>query len=188
MDSTQSQIEQYYLKRKILALADSFRIFDLSGNLNYFSKSKLFKLKEDIRIYTDEAQTQAAFTIKARQIIDFSAAYDIMDANGKKIGALKRKGWSSMVRDAWIFMDENDQEIGHLAEDSMTMALIRRFVANIIPQNFSGFLGEEEVFEMRQRFNPFVYTLDIKIKSPKINKIMVVAMAVLIAAIDGRQQ
>ena len=39
-------------------------------------------------------------SIQARQIIDFSAAYDVYDGStGSKVGALKRKGMKSILRD-----------------------------------------------------------------------------------------
>jgi hypothetical protein len=50
-----------------------------------FSEQKMFKLREDIRVYSDEAKTQEVLAIKARQIMDFSAAYDVVEsATGQK--------------------------------------------------------------------------------------------------------
>ncbi|NIA15532.1 MAG: hypothetical protein GWP08_15830 [Nitrospiraceae bacterium] len=49
--------------------------------------------------------------IQARSILDFSAAYDVVDSTtGEKAGALKRKGLKSILRDAWIIMDADDRE------------------------------------------------------------------------------
>jgi hypothetical protein len=58
----------------------------------------MFRLREDIRVYADEGKQQEVLMIKARQIIDFAAAYDVVDsASGEKVGALRRKGWSSIL-------------------------------------------------------------------------------------------
>ena len=56
--------------------------------------------REDIRVYTDETKSDERVIIKARSIIDFGAAYDVIDSKQQqKVGALKRKGWSSRKRE-----------------------------------------------------------------------------------------
>ena len=58
-------------------------------------------------------------TIQARSWLDFAAAYDVYDPqSGEKVGGLKRKGFKSMIRDEWIFMDADDNDIGLIQEDS----------------------------------------------------------------------
>ena len=71
------QFNQYLLKRQVFALAGKFRFFDPSNRLVLYSEQKMFKIREDIRVYSDESKTQEVLMIKARQIIDFSAAYDV---------------------------------------------------------------------------------------------------------------
>ena len=123
------QHSSYLLKRQAIALTGKFRFYDPMGNLVMFSEQKMFKLREDIRVYSDEGKTQEVLGIKARQIMDFSAAYDVMDtATNQKVGTLRRKGWSSLLRDEWQVLDTNDNQIGILFEDSMGLALLRRFL------------------------------------------------------------
>jgi hypothetical protein len=112
--------------------------------------------------------------------------------NREKVGALKRRGWTSMVRDSWVVMDEEDNEIGNIEEDSMTMALLRRcvpFVA-LIPQTYHlNTDEEEELAEFRQHFNPFVQKLTVTIYDDcPVSKLLVLAAGVLLVAIEGRQQ
>lgn len=130
-----------------------------------FFYQKAFKLKEDIRIFTDESKTTELLNIQARQIVDFAAAYDVVDSTeGRKVGGARRKGWSSIVRDSWKPLDEHDREIATLQEDSVMMALLRRFLPNLIPQRFhlQTTDGRHQA-EMRVRFNPFVHKLDVEI-------------------------
>src|SRR5687767_12753597 len=56
-----------------------FYILDEEGDLIGYSSQKAFKLKEDIRIYTDDSMTEELLVIKARSIIDFGATYDVTD-------------------------------------------------------------------------------------------------------------
>ncbi len=184
---------QYTLKRQAIALTGKFRIYDPSGNLVLFSEQKMFKLKEDIRVYADEAKSQEVLVIKARNIIDFSAAYDVLDAaSGQKVGALRRKGLKSILRDEWEVLDASDSVIGLLFEDNMTLALLRRLVLGMfLPQNYDLTLGDQRVADLKQRFNLFRYEMDIDLSMDTASRLdprLAIAAAILLAAIEGRQE
>ena len=136
----------YQVRRQVFKLfGGAFRIYDQAGNLAFFTEMKAFKIKEDLTIYTNEDKTFPLLSIKARSIIDFSAAYDVVDmTTHEKVGTLKRKGFNSLFRDEWIIMDSLDQEIGFIKEDSHLLAFLRRSVTNLIPQNFRGALGRRQ--------------------------------------------
>ncbi len=183
---------QYLVRRKVLKiLGAAFHIYEPDGRLAFYSQLKAFKLKEDIRLFTDETMTTEALVIKARQILDFSAAYDVFDpATNEKVGALKRKGFKSMLRDEWIFMDVGDNEIGSIKEDSMILSLVRRFVMNLVPQSFEGTIGGVKVCNFKQNFNPFVTKINIDFTPDTGNRLdrrLGMAAAVLLCAIEGRQ-
>lgn len=182
---------EYHLRRKFFQVFGKvFRITAPDGTLLFHCRQKAFKLKEDIRLYADEQQQHELLNIKARQILDFSAAYDIVDsATMGKIGALKRKGWSSLVRDKWIIMDSQDNEIGTIEEDSTALALVRRFssLRLLLPQNFRITVNQNTVAELKQHFNPFIYKLNLHINDPSFDRRLGIAAQVLIAAIEDRQ-
>ncbi len=182
---------QYLLKRQVFALAGKFRVFEPSGKLVLFSEQKMFKIREDIRVYSDEGKTQEVLMIKARQIVDFSAAYDVVDsATGQKVGALRRRGLASILRDEWEILDVGDNVVGKLFEDSMALALVRRFLSNLVPQNYDITFGTNRVADLKQNFNPFSYQLNLDF-SMDINKILDrrlgLAAGILLAAVEGRQ-
>ncbi len=182
----------YLLKRQVFALAGKFRYYDSMGNLVMFSEQKMFRLREDIRIYSDESKMQEVLTIKARQIVDFSAAYDVVDsATGQKVGALRRKGLKSILRDEWEVLDVGDNVIGLLFEDSMGLALLRRLIAGtLLPQNYDITLGTDRVADLKQRFNLFAYQLDVDFSmdiSRRLDRRIGLAAGILLAAIEGRQ-
>lgn len=185
------QYNQYVLKRQVFALAGKFRFFDPSGKLVLFSQQKMFKLREDIRVYSDESKTQEVLMIKARQIMDFSAAYDVVDsATGQKVGALRRKGLASILRDEWEILDVSDNVVGKLFEDSMGLALLRRFLTGLIPQNYDITLGTDRVADLKQNFNPFAYQLNIDFSmdiSRRLDRRIGLAAGILLAAVEGRQ-
>jgi hypothetical protein len=185
------QHNQYLLKRQVFALAGKFRFFDPGGKLVLFSEQKMFKLREDIRVYSDESKTQEVLMIKARQIMDFSAAYDVVDsATGQKVGALRRKGLASILRDEWEILDVGDNVVGKLFEDSMGLALLRRFLSGLIPQNYDITIGAERVADLKQNFNPFSYQLNVDFSmdiSRRLDRRIGLAAGILLAAVEGRQ-
>lgn len=86
------------LKFKFFALAPQIFVTDNTGSLIFYVKQKLFKLKEQITVCADEAQTQQLYSINADRIIDFSARYHFRDLNGIELGSVKRKGMKSFWR------------------------------------------------------------------------------------------
>lgn len=182
----------YRVRRKVLKLfGGAFHVFDPSGDVVLFANMKAFKLKEDIRLYTGEDMTEEVLRIHARKIIDFSSAYDVIDArSGEKVGALKRRGWKSMLRDEWVIMDVEDRDIGTIREDSAIMALVRRFLSNLFPQKFHCEIGDTLVCTFKQNFNPFVLKLTVDFTFDPdglLDRRLGLAAAVLLSAIEGRQ-
>ena len=183
----------YLLRKKFFQFfGAAFHIYDPAGNVAFYSKQKAFKLKEDIRVYSGEDMKQELLVITARKILDFAATYDVTDASsGQKVGALRRKGLKSILTDEWSCIDPNDQEIGTIKEDSMALALVRRFLTNLIPQTFLGEIAGGPVCEFRQHFNPFIQKITIdftKDGGGQLDRRLGIAAAVLLCAIEGRQK
>ena len=183
---------QYLIRRKVLTiLGQKFHVYDGHENLLGFSKQKAFKLKEDIRFYSDETMTEEKLLIQARQIVDFAAAYDVVDSKaGQKLGACRRKGWTSIMRDSWEILDQQDQPIAKVEEDSMAMAMLRRLLGGWIPQHYlitdnAGALQAD----LRVRFNPFIYKMEVNVADgATVDRGLILATGILLAAIEGRQQ
>lgn len=186
------QYNQYLLKRQVLALTGKFRVLAPDGHLVLFSQQKMFKLKEDIRIFSDESMSQEVLNIQARQIIDFSAAYDVIDSTTQmKVGALRRKGLRSMMRDEWEVLDVSDQTVGILQEDSVGYALLRRLLlGSLLPQNYDLLMGDQPVADYKQRFRLIGYHLDVDFSLDTANQLdrrLGLAAAILLGTIEGKQ-
>lgn len=187
------QSDQFLLQRQVFALTGKLRFFLPTGDLALFCEQRMFKLREDIRVYEDEAKTREALAIKARQVIDFSASYDVFDSeSGQKVGTLRRKGLKSLLRDEWEVLDSEERAIGLLFEDNMTLAILRRVaLGNWLPQNYDLTLGETKVADLKQRFNLFRYEMDVDFSMDtqrQFDHRLGVAAATLLAIIEGRQE
>ena len=113
------------LRMKLMALAPQFYVSDKSNRPIAYIKQKLFKLKEDIRVFTDEQQTRLLYSIKADRIIDFNASYSLSDAQtGQALGALRRKGMRSLWKAAYEVHDEDGQPLYFISEESAFIRLL----------------------------------------------------------------
>ena len=80
---------------KILALAPQISVRDAQGQMLFYVKQQLFKLKEAVTVFADEGQTRPLFSINADRVLDISARYHIADSQGIPIGAVQRHGMRS---------------------------------------------------------------------------------------------
>lgn len=96
------------LRFKILAVARQLSVHDSNQRLLMYVKQKAFKLKEAITVYEDERQTRPLYRIAADRIIDFSATYNISDASGTYVGAIRQKGMKSLWRSTYEIVRGDD--------------------------------------------------------------------------------
>ena len=186
------QQDRYIARQKVWTFAPKFHIRDLNGNTLAFLRKKVFTLKDEIRVFTDEDQSMELLHIKARKVIDWGTAFDVTDSiNRQRVGVIKRQGWKSIVRKEWTIMDVNEQEICTVKEDSLLMATLRRYVIAIIPQSFSFATGGRELGTARQNWNLFVPKMVVDFSGDpgrELDRRLVAAAVVLLMAVEGRQQ
>jgi hypothetical protein len=167
------------------------RFTTLDGRPLFFVKLKAFRLREDITLFADEALTHPLLSIKARQIIDFSSAYDVVDlTTQQRVGALRRRGLKSLLRDEWEILDPAEQVVGLLQEDSQLMALLRRFLSSLIPQNYHLTMHGQQVAVVTGTWNPFIvkHTMDLsEDRSGLLDQRLALAASVLLMTIEGKQ-
>jgi uncharacterized protein YxjI len=102
------------LRFKIAAIASQIYVNDADGNQIFYVKQKLFKLKENIEIYTDSSKTQKLYTVKADRVIDFSPEFILRDSNEVVLGSVKRFGRKS------IWKSNYDLKIGQSLQFKVT--------------------------------------------------------------------
>ncbi|OGN28759.1 MAG: hypothetical protein A3A33_03180 [Candidatus Yanofskybacteria bacterium RIFCSPLOWO2_01_FULL_49_25] len=87
-----------HLRFKVLTLGKRIFISDQAGTMIMYAKQKMFKLKEEVHVFGDEAQTQHKYNINADRIIDFSPKYSFTDVNHLPLGSVRRQGMKSLWR------------------------------------------------------------------------------------------
>ncbi|KEZ76434.1 hypothetical protein C41B8_15125 [Salinisphaera hydrothermalis C41B8] len=182
----------------------AYELRDEQGRLCLYAEMKRFRLKEDIRVYADVDMREEVLRIRTESILDFSGAYDVEDSRQHaRIGTLRRSGLrSAFVRDHWQMLDPAGQPMAELQEDSLGKSLLRRLIefageiplvgllGYFFPQSYALTRHQRAVAHYHQRFNPFIYKLDIDLTPDTVagvDRRLAIAMAVLLAAIEGRQ-
>jgi uncharacterized protein YxjI len=199
MDATIPELflhDRFVARKKLFKVfGAAFHIYAEDGKLLAYSKQKAFKLKEDIRVYADEAMDDELLHIQADRVIDFSASYSVIDSrSGEHVGTLRRKGWSSLFRDSWEILDAEGVLRGKVLEDSAWKAMLRR-TANIVslflPQAFTLQVDGQPVATMKQNVFalPPKFFVDLgEDTDDRLPRPLAVATVILLLAIEGRQQ
>lgn len=178
-------------RKSAMKIGHEVFITDQSDNLLLWVKQKGFKLKEDIRVYSDSSRSEERLTIQSAKILDFNAAFHVIDPQtGERIGGFRRKGWSSMLQDEWQILDVNDNQIGSIHEDTMLLALVRRLLTNLVPQTYEFKVNGESVAQLKQHFNPFLFKGEFQMApqgTDKLDPRLATAGIVLLMIMEGRQ-
>jgi len=171
-------------------------VFSSLGTPVLHCYQKALRLKEDIRLYGDPQHTEELLHIQARQIIDFSAAYDVWDVKaGSLAGTLRRAGWTSLARDRWEILTPQQEKIATIEEDAMGLALLRRFALGmLLPATwYIQALGAQNAATVRTQFNLIFTVLLLNVHSDSFSEQLVdprllIAATTLLALIEGKQQ
>lgn len=170
----------YTIKRPFFSFFDRvFRVYAPDGSLVLYVKHPVMKLREEFRLFADEAQQFPILLVRARQIIALNVCHDVFDAqSGVKVGTLRTRGLKSIVRDTWDILDPNDQPVGLMQEDSI--ALLRR-VLPFIPSRHHVELGGGEVCRVTQQFRFFTkeFTVDLSMGMGRMDPRFALACSLL---------
>jgi len=200
LDDLAGQDTRFVLRSKFLRLfGGAYTLFDTAGRVVAYAQLKRFRLREDIRVFDDASRARERLSIRTQSVFDFSGAYDVIDStSGERVGTWQRSGLkSTFMQDHWRMLDTHGVQTGELAEDNIVKALLRRAVdtlAWLLPQKYELRMQGQVVATYRQQFNPFIYKLDIDLspsagtaQEERLDRHMALAVAILLAAIEGRQ-
>jgi uncharacterized protein YxjI len=187
--------DTYLLRKKFFKLLGAaFHIYDPAGNLVLYVKQKAFKLKEDIRVYTDESLSIELLRITTQSVFDIAGTYAVIDSTtGETVGTLKRRALKSMLKDEWAILDKSGAEVGKIEEDSMLRAIVRRFIDLVtlfMSQAYNVFMNGTSVARFQQNYNIFVPKITLDFSPDRQNLLdarLGLSAAILLCAIEGRQ-
>ena len=97
-------------KFKIGTFANDFVATDANGSTIAYVRQKMFKLKEEVIVFSDESRSKENFRISANKWLDFNTAYSFTTSEGQNIGKVARKGWKSLWKAQYELFDENEKQ------------------------------------------------------------------------------
>ena len=120
------------LSFKIIAVAPQVIVSDNQNNPICYVKQKLFKLKEDIQVFSDPNKTRQIASIKANKVIDWSARYFFTDHEGKDLGSVGRQGMRSIWRARYdVFKAGNELADFKIQEENPWTRVLDGLLGNI---------------------------------------------------------
>ena len=179
----------YRLRKKVLAIANQYWIEDASGRPLGYSKQKLLRLKEDIRIYTDEGMQTELFRLQQQQIVDAWGTFAVIDApTNTVLGYARRRALSStFVRDEWEIHDAAHQLIGGIYE-STGRGLARKWIpgGRLIPEKMTLEFQGRPIAEINQQFKVIGDVWDIHCQAvpPSFDRRVLLGCALLMSMIE----
>jgi uncharacterized protein YxjI len=194
--------DRYLVDQLARPIANLYRITPLAagetpaGPPVAYVRQKKLAIKEDIRFYADEQETEEVFQIKARNILDLGGSrYDVY-AGEKQIGALEHQFRASLVRSTWRVRDASNQEIAVAQERSLAMAVARRLIDFVpdyggfipIPYNFDLLIEGKTVGSLNRKFKlRDSYVLDLSGDHDRqLDRRLAIALAIGLDTLQNR--
>jgi uncharacterized protein YxjI len=119
------------LSFKIVVFNPQVVIQDSTGKIVLYVKQKALALKESVKVFSDDKQSQELYNMKANKIIDFSAQYNITTPSGTPVGAVKRQGMKSLWKATYNVLDAAGNEIAVIHEENPWLKILDSFLSEI---------------------------------------------------------
>lgn len=104
---------------KITTLSNDFLVKDRNQNVRAYVRQKMFRLKENVLVYSDESKKNELYQIKADRWIDFNALYSILDvASNEPLGSIGRKGMKSFWKASYSIFNTEKQVVFEVKEEN----------------------------------------------------------------------
>jgi uncharacterized protein YxjI len=198
----QPEFDRFLVDQLLRPMANLYRVTPLAmgetpaGPPVAYVRQRKLAIKEDIRFYADEGETNEVFRLKARSVLDMgSSRYDIF-AGDEKIGFLWHKFKESLLRTTWHLGAADESEVAIARERSQFGAIARRvidFVPDVggwipIPYNFDFLIGDRVVGSMNRKFKlRDQYVVDLSGDTDrKIDRRVAIALAIALDALQNR--
>jgi uncharacterized protein YxjI len=121
------QSDRFTIDQLIRPVANLYRI-SAGPTPVAFVRQKRLAIKEDIRFYADESQSEELFRIKARAVMELGGRYDVTTPAGERLGVLEKVFGKSLLRSTWRILGADEQELAVAKERSQLWAVVRRVI------------------------------------------------------------
>ncbi len=189
-----SAADRFVIDQLIRPMVNLYRI-SADGQPIAFVRQKRLAIKEDIRFFADENETDELFRLKARALMEFGGRYDVTTPAGEKVGVLEKVFGKSLLRSTWRVLDAAEQELAIAKERSVPIAILRRVIDAVpygdfipIPFHFTIDAGEQHFGDLNRRFGVRdTYDLDLSGDLERtIDRRLAISLGIALDALQSR--
>jgi uncharacterized protein YxjI len=194
--------DRFLIDQLVRPIANLYRVTPLAagetpaGAPVAFVRQRKMAIKEDIRFFADEGESEELFRLKARSVLDTGGSrYDVADAAGTPIGVLHHVLRKSIFRSTWQVMDPSGNDLATAQERSLPMAIARRVIDFApygewvpIPYNFDLLMNGSVVGHLNRKFQVRDrYVLDLAgDHERRLDRRLGIALAIGLDALQNR--
>jgi uncharacterized protein YxjI len=195
--------DRFLVDQLVRPIANLYRVTPLAagetpaGAPIAFVRQKKMAIKEDIRFFADDSESEELFRIKARSMFDIGGArYDVTDPAGGPIGVLEHAFKQSLFRSTWKVTDADGGEVMNAQERSLPMAIARRLIDFVpdfgglipIPYNFDLLMDGSVIGHMNRKFQlRDRYVLDVSgDHERRLDRRLAIALAIGLDTLQNR--
>ncbi|GAA3214538.1 hypothetical protein [Actinocorallia longicatena] len=198
MNWVQAQTK-FLVRQRVTLMANKYEVHSSTPDgreehMIAFAQQKRLAFKEQVTLYTDASKQYVLGGFKARQRIDLAATYDITDHNGQPIGSFKKDFKRSLTASTY-HLEQPGLGVTTGTERNKNIAILRRiwgflpYISDLPfawPYHFDFTAGgTHPVFSVVKKFGlRDKYTVEIH--DPRIDRRLVIAMAVALDALQHR--
>jgi hypothetical protein len=197
--------DRYLVDQLVRPIVNVYRVTPLAagetpaGGPIAFVRQKRMALREDIRFFADESESEELFRIKARSLLDIGGArYDVVAPDGSQIGHLEHVFGKSLVRSTWRIVGADESQVAVARERSQALAIARRIVDFLpygewlpIPYDFvlTGPAGHGDLGHFTRKFLSVRdrYVLDLSgDRDRRLDRRLALALGIALDALQNR--
>ena len=202
MSADRFDYDRFLIDQLVRPIANLYRVTPLAagetpaGAPVAFVRQRKMAIKEDIRFFADEGESEELFRLKARSVLDTGGSrYDVADAAGTPIGVLHHVLRKSIFRSTWQVMDPSGNDLATAQERSLPMAIARRVIDFApygewvpIPYNFDLLMNGSAVGHLNRKFQVRDrYVLDLAgDHERRLDRRLGIALAIGLDALQNR--
>ncbi|MCL0039018.1 hypothetical protein M1N46_02080 [Dehalococcoidia bacterium] len=188
---------EYLFRRGVFNVyGGAFHVYDTNGNLAFYAKRNVSKvMRPEFLVYSEGIQKEEFLSIETPKILEGDTTHNVHDTTtGKTVGLIRRKTVKSIIKDEWVFLSNEGEEVGRLTERNVSGALFARVVSFIpvigdiisIPKRFVIVSANDiEVVQIRQHFAPLErkYSMTMVELEPSIDPRLLIAAGILLTGL-----
>nr|WP_221269912.1 hypothetical protein [Deinococcus budaensis] len=117
------------------SLLTELRVTDAQGTLLAVVKEKMFSIRDEVRVYADEARQQQTHGIRARGrmagALDWRARRDIRRLDGSEVGALRAQGMRTLWGAGYELLGPGDRLAFTIRDDHPWMSVVEGVIGAV---------------------------------------------------------